>query len=228
MQKSNGYVLFENDSIVCIVTGFTRTSENEKTGAMLQSWILVKETNPVDAIFRGLDDKVCGNCPLRGELGKGRKCYVNLATAPYQIYKSWKSGLYPILTDFTLFKGKTLRLGSYGDPVVVPLEVWQQAIANVDGHTGYTHQWRTNPRFGAVVMASCDSAVDQIEASSQGWRTFRIKTPGQPLFADEISCPASEEGGRKTQCNRCQLCNGAGKARNVAINAHGTLKSHFE
>lgn len=225
----NGMVLWQDDNRVCIITGFSRWSENEKTGPMLQSWILAKQMDPFKAAMEGKDELVCGNCPLRGDHGKGRLCYVNLATAPHHVWHAWKRGDYPWLSDMSLFKGRTLRLGSYGDPVVVPVDYWLNTISHCDGHTGYSHQWRDHPSYRSFLMASCDSAAEQIDATSQGWRTFRVKREWQPKFVDEVVCPASEEGGRKTNCHNCRLCSGSStKAKSVVINAHGRMAAYFE
>lgn len=227
MRTPNGYVFYEDDKRICIITGFSRWSENEKTGPMLQSWMLVKEVNPVRAMSEGLDELVCYNCALRGINGKDSLCYVNKATAPYQVWMAWKRGEYPMLTDYTLFTGRTLRLGAYGEPVVVPLEEWNKVLPHCSGWTGYTHQYREHPEFKPILMASCDSAEEQINAAAMGWRTFRVKREWQPRFSDGVVCPASEEGGKRTNCHNCQLCNGAGKAKNVVIDSHGRMKEHF-
>ena len=45
---------------------------------------------------------------------------------------------------------------------------------------------------------------------------------------NEVTCPASEEGGRKTTCEKCALCAGAGKvAKSIIIRPHGSGKKHF-
>jgi len=43
----NGVVIYENEHIVSIITGFLKPSSNTKTDQMLQQWILVKAFHPV-------------------------------------------------------------------------------------------------------------------------------------------------------------------------------------
>ena len=74
-------------------------------------------------------------------------------------------------------------------------------------------------------MASVDTFEDAMEAWAKGWRTFRMGFDKQD---NEVPCPASEEGGRKTTCEKCALCAGASKiAKSVIIQPHGTGKKHF-
>lgn len=227
-RNPNGFILWEDEKIVWVITGFNRWSENPKTGPMLQTYGMVKEMHPPAAMARGLDTLICGDCPMKGENGIGRMCYVNKATAPYNIWQYWKADTYPPLTDLSLLRGRTLRLGSEGDPTTVPIDRWMELIGKCDGHTGYTHQWRKHSEFKPIIMASCDSVADQTEASAQGWRTFRIKREEYPVMKDEVVCPASEEAGHKTTCRSCQLCSGTRtKAKNVVINAHGRMRKHF-
>ena len=64
--NTNGAIFYENDSIVGIITGLAHSSHNTKTGAMLQTWILVKNVNPIEAVNTGADELVCGDCKHRG------------------------------------------------------------------------------------------------------------------------------------------------------------------
>lgn len=215
-RKPTGYILWRGNGIVVIATGFARKSANKKTGNMIQTWILVDDTDPVNAVRSGHDVKVCGNCPLRGI------CYVDKGKAPLSVYKKFRAGGYPSLLDHSVFNGRKTRIGSYGDPAFVPVSVWQSVVRNSDGHTGYSHQWRTSPQLRELVMASVETMHDQIDATRQGWRTFRVRKAGQARFADEIQCPASDESGNKTTCEKCRLCSGTSKrAKSIVINAHG-------
>lgn len=142
--KPNGYVLEETTSRVVIATGFGRASANPKTGDMIQVWILARGVSPVDAVRMGLDDVVCGDCALRGEVGnpKSRTCYVKVWQAPLSIWNAWKRGKYPKLRDWSVFNGRVVRLGAYGDPAFISGMTIENILRYADGHTGYTHQWR--------------------------------------------------------------------------------------
>jgi hypothetical protein len=76
-------------------------------------------------------------------------------------------------------------------------------------------------------MASVDTVEEAHAAWLGGWRTFRIRAPQDPLLALdrtplECVCPASDEAGHRTTCERCQLCRGTDRpARSIAIVVHG-------
>jgi hypothetical protein len=232
----NGRILWEGVSpidgapIVCILTGLADRSANEKTGGMLQTWILRQDVAPHHAIAAGLDFSVCGNCPHRqwskvdGELIRAQgSCYVRAYQAPYAVWNCYRngSGYAPIGNDWHLLAGSALRLGSYGDPAMVPTAIWLQAIGAAETHTGYTHQWRQPfaQSLCGIVQASCDGMADYLEATAHGWRTFLVKPAGTPDPAGLVHCAASKERGAKTTCAACHLCDGA--SANVVIDAHG-------
>jgi len=122
-------------------------------------------------------------------------------------------------------KGRTVRLGTYGDPAAVPVHVWEALTRHASGHTGYTHQWRKPMAapLRALVMASADSESDAIDARAAGWRYIRVSMPGDaPRLVGESVCPASAEAGRKLTCAQCLACSGAnGRRGSITIAAHG-------
>ena len=224
----NGPSQLNGDAIRSVITGTKIKSKNDKTGDMAQMWIMVSAERPTDAAKTGADSAVCGECPHRPLLAKINNvapCYVNLGQAPNGVYRSEYPNGVPTIK-------KPLRLGAYGEPTALPFELVQDAVNNADGHTGYTHQWRTcDPRFKTLLMASVDSIEEQIEAQAQGWRTFRVRKNSnsdrrlashlRKTLANEISCPASKEAGFRTQCADCRLCAGTSRdAKNIVINAH--------
>jgi len=241
---SQGYVVFETDAIVAIATGFVKPSKNAKTGPMIQIWILVKEEDPIAAVRSGNDHKVCFTCPYRNQeilvhpykrkpeitqVKVERKCYVGLEKAPLAVWKCWRAGGYPTLTDYSVFRGRPVRFGAYGEPTKIPFTI-VKAIAQeaklphpVTGKpglfTGYTHTWR-NPLFQPYkefFMASTSDA-DYAEAKSAGWRAFAVS---ETALQGAITCPASKEAGQRTQCFKCGLCAGNSRpAKNITIMAH--------
>src|ERR1035437_1299653 len=67
---------FNGKEIVVIATFRSR---NEKTGSMIQVWILSAHEKPTDAATGGRDVTTCGPCPLRNRSSGGLGlCYVNL------------------------------------------------------------------------------------------------------------------------------------------------------
>jgi hypothetical protein len=221
----NGFILHEDSQRVIIATGFSSPSDNQKTGDMIQIWILVRSMDPVRAIKEGLDRLICGSCVHRGDgHGKGRSCYVNVGQAPLGIYRAWKAGAYLPLPSVSVFAGRKVRFGAYGDPTWIPLSL-ALAIAGVSsGHTGYTHQWRKPSLQGwrSLLMASVDSVAELVIARSLGWSTFRVGSEASP---GESLC-ASERIG--TPCMDCLLCAGSRNGlESVHIPPHGTGARHF-
>lgn len=213
------------DPIVLIVTG---RSANEKTGPMRQTWLLLRDIGPFDAVKQGRDAAICGGCVHRGgTAGRGRTCYVSLFTGPLQIWRTFQAGRYPVLAldrGAAELAGEHVRVTAYGDPALLPFGVWTALLARTAGIVGYTHQWRScDPRFARFCMASVDSPAEQALARSLGWRTFRVRHPHEPVDTErEFICPASDEAGHRTTCQRCRLCRGTSSpAKSVAILAHG-------
>lgn len=240
MSKPNGYVFYRGPSlldgapIIAIMTGFATSSANEKTGALLQTWILREDINPIAAASIGADVSICGNCRHRGVVIKGRNkrrsCYVRLDTAPNNIFKAYHRGRYPIVTPqelVAILGDRIVRGGSYGDPAAVPyVTVWQVIMPAIK--TAYTHQWKRFPELASFCMASVDNTAEKVEAKFLGYRTFRVRGEDEPLELLEIACPASKESGHKTTCIDCKLCGGARvHAKDITIIAHGARASAF-
>lgn len=225
---------FDGKPIVAIVTGLKRNSLNPKTGKMAQLWILRDRIDPMKALKSGGDFSICGDCNLRGERGAQRACYVNVGRAPNGIWKALKRGNIPKQTPFEVgnwLKDNKLRLrlGAYGEPTALPIDVLTQLVYGTRW-TGYTHQWRTQPEYRGLLMASCDSEQDYLDARMAGWRTFRMRAFGGKLMPTEIICPASEEGLHRSTCERCVLCDGKqhddDRRRDIVIQAHGIGKTY--
>lgn len=234
-----GPSMIDGSPIVVIVTD---ASKNAKTGPMLQTWILRQDIAPHLAIKSGDDASICGDCPHRGEWDDAlqkwtskRTCYVKTFQAPLSVWKRYQRDGYEAVTDDAvriaeLGEGRMVRLGSYGDPMAVPLHVWESLTSRAVAWTGYTHQWHQMfmafdepARWQSLVMASADSGDDAASAIEQGWRYFRVMDKGEnPATSLEVRCPASKEAGVKSSCAACKLCMGTtSKSRkSVAINIH--------
>jgi hypothetical protein len=225
-----GPSMIDGEEIVVIATGLRSASTNAKTGAMVQTWILRADLSPIDALRTGADKSICGGCQHRPKRHDGakyyeRSCYVNIATAPTGIFKKFARGGYPVIAPAdlpALFADLAVRMGSYGDPAAVPVQVWDLVTREARALTGYTHQWKS-ARLRDVTrycVASCDTEKDLAKARALGLGTFRVAPKGAPAMAGEIVCPASEEAGRLTDCASCLMCDGS-KRNNVVIQAHG-------
>ena len=137
----SGYTIHETENFVVIAT---MESENVKTGNMIQVWILNRQSSPVESVRNGSDSNVCFECPHRGNGFQKRTCYVNVAQGPNAVWRAYQNGKYPHLRieDYSdVFSGRRIRFGSYGDPVLIPIEKIRAMAQASDGWTGYTHQW---------------------------------------------------------------------------------------
>lgn len=230
----NGLILWEGPSridgskVVVIATGLSGRSANAKTGDMVQTWILRADRDPLEALRTGADVSICGGCIHRpqehdGEGWSGRSCYVNVAQAPLNVWRTWQRGRYARWDrDSARFRGRQVRLGSYGDPAAVPLDLWKDVLAEAAGWTGYTHQARSRRLRDVleVCQLSADSAADALAARDAGQGSFRVLRPGEQPLEFEIRCPASAEAGYRLTCQECQMCQGRGSPQ-IAIDAHG-------
>jgi hypothetical protein len=232
---------FDGERIVAVITGLDGSSENPKTGKLAQLWILPENELPSAAVKAGRDGCVCGRCPMRaaerrelGRLNPGMKlpaCYVTTNQAPDQVWRSVQGGTYPdasrdgaVMREVcdALVNGPVqgLRLGAYGDPGFVPLELLSMFARRMRAAgkacTGYTHQWaEISPDYRRFLMASASHPEERERARSMGWRVFRVRQEGEHIRQGERVCPASDEyaaahGGRKVSCAECGACHGTG------------------
>ncbi|NCW69401.1 MAG: hypothetical protein EBV86_12720 [Marivivens sp.] len=229
--NKNGRILYEGPSvldgkpIVVIAVGFTQRSKNDKTGGMIQTYILRQDVHPVLA-FRGDDQQsVCGSCPHY----LNKTCYVNWGQGPASVWKCYQRGGYaPIGNEWSLFNGAVVRFGSAGDPCAAPEHVWQPVLERSARRTGYTHQWREPHGQWAkgLLQASCDSPEEYQTAINSGWKPFFVLPVGYSIPAGAVHCAASAERGKKTTCEKCCLCDGS-KAP-VVIHGHGRAKKRIQ
>ena len=102
---------------------------NKKTGAMVQVYYLRTDMNPQEAISQGLDQSICGDCPLSWAQAKNGepRCYVLPFQAPSRVFEQWEAGKYPQLDALkpqqrqavmAIFNTVPVRLGAYGDLVL--------------------------------------------------------------------------------------------------------------
>ena len=235
-----GPSLFDGAPLIVLARGFRRFHKgraktavaNRKTGDVVSTVILRADLSPYAMLRTRRDGSTCGDCAMRPRGPRGgageRACYPHLGMLQNQ-WEAWRRGLYPdepIATLGQILRGQRMRFGSFGDPAMLPREVWELFAALSDGYTGYTHQWRWADRgLRKTMMASVDDPADKRAACALGYRTFRTLLPGEPLDADEISCPASAEAGHKSTCDACGLCDGSrgegDERKNIAIVRHG-------
>lgn len=229
MHKSNGpsgAVLYRGPSRINkkpIVTIMTFRSSNVKTGDIPQVWIMVEDLHPHDARSTGEDVRVCGGCIF----GQGKGCYVKPLELS-SIYRTYRAGRYGDVDAAVKFmrraQPKAIRIGAYGDPVSVPIEVWQSLAAMEPKAEiiGYTQMWRWPVAQGhkAFCMASTKSVAEAEHALRKGWRSFRVALPDDPAVPHlgEVICPATVN--EDATCENCRMCLG-GQGSNVMLTVHG-------
>lgn len=244
MANTNSLIVYEGPStidgapIVVILTGLDQSSANEKTGNLVQSFIIRSDVEPHQALKTGDDASVCGLCPHRPLIVKmlakagvvSSPCYVRVSESVLSVFRAYRRGSYARASSIAqvaaALRGRKLRLGTYGDPAAAPVGLWQLLVSLSAGHVGYTHQWQAvgfdARAWSPLVMASADSAAEAAQATAMGMRYFRVSigVDKQPL---EVTCPASIEGGRKAQCSDCMICGGTSKAaRSIVIADHAS------
>lgn len=242
MSNTNSLIVYEGPSvidgkpIVVILTGLDQSSDNAKTGNLVQSFIIRADVEPHTALKTGDDASVCGLCPHRPLIARmleragipSSPCYVNVGKSVLAVFGAYRRGSYARATSVdqvaAALQGRRLRLGTYGDPAAAPVALWQALTSLASGHVGYSHQWQAVgfdvKAWAPLVMASADTADEAAQATAMGMRYFRVSI-GVDKAPLEVSCPASAEAGRKAQCSDCMLCGGTSKnARSIVIADH--------
>lgn len=213
----------------------TQNSKNPKTGDMVQLYILLKDIAPHEAFkaaknnLESEQSKVCSQCP---HLIDG-SCYVLWFQGPLSTWKKYKRGGHDNCK--LSLNGKNIRFGAAGNPTKIPVSKVETIAKQAYQWTGYAHDWLTcDPEYKRFFMASCDNVEEAKAAQTLGWRTFRVRKPGDTsLLPNEIVCPATQEkwdGEPKTDCAKCGLCSGiSGKGKcSVVVDAHGAKKTNFK
>lgn len=195
-------------------------------------WIMNMDVNPVDAVKDASDASVCGDCAHKPS--NNNSCYVNLGQAPLQVWKAYKRGSYSRYKNDngdTWRKDiyKPVRWGAYGDPAAIPTRLYRPR----KGDTSYTHQWQRFKGMRNNTMASVDTCVDRDIAVYSGWKTFRVQSDvySAALSTNEIYCPATPEGGNRSECSTCGLCNGRpnwSMSKSIVVKAHGNRASNIK
>ena len=177
--------------------------------------------------FFDLAASVCFDCPFRAYL----KCY----THKYKQCAGFLSMLKSIAREFKnvqeipsihllekkiveISNDKYIRFGAYGEPTLIPLGLVSGMVNASKSHTGYTHQWAKKPDYAAFFMASTHNESQANMAKKIGFRSF-IATDKK--LENAVICPASNEAGFKSTCEKCGLCSGERKGtKNIQILEH--------
>jgi len=113
------------------------------------------------------------------------------------------------------------RLGVYGEPITLPLNVMGELVRVSRSHTGYTHQWNkdTAGAYSKYLMASTHNTFETSIAESFGYRAFQSS---KKMDAKMPVCPASKEMNYKLTCIQCKACDGkaTNKTKSIFIHKH--------
>lgn len=185
------------------------------------------EVAPTLKGFFALDAKNCFDCPFSMATGNGG-CY----THKFGQYRGFLGMIRSLVKEFgsveniprynhdiatnivMMSMNKYVRFGSYGEPSMHPLELVKNMTKVSRNWTGYTHQYFRKPEYAEFFMASVHNAK-QAETAMQkfNYRSF-IATDNVQGLEGTVQCPASKEGGFKSNCADCGLCSGtAGKGK---------------
>ena len=231
VKAGSGYIVYEGASrfdrkpIVAIIT---MNTTNEKTGNMAQLWILRSDIEPHQAIKTGDDQSICGGCIHRHHTGGA--CYVTVHQAPLAVYRAYKRGNYRAIDSSeykSIFGGKGLRFGAYGDPAMIPTSIVKGLSDAALFTTGYTHQWKIKRLQDTLeyVQASVDNLKEylQVKEIKPSAKSFRVVKNQTDLMPNEIECLADSHGLSCAQCKKCD-----GKTQDIAIMVHGFKAGKFK
>jgi hypothetical protein len=158
----------DNSPLVVVATKFNAASKNDKTGEMVQTYIL-PDPHAAGIVVNGstpakINDwlratgavSICGDCPhawkysAKAQGYEKGACYVREYQSPAAVLGAIARGSYPEAgVDFPaewvpmLAAGLAVRLGSYGDPAAAEPQPLIDLVSRAKTRTGYTHMWKS-------------------------------------------------------------------------------------
>ncbi len=239
MFNKNIEYIFHHRGIVHVLQ--TRPSTNSKLGiGMIMQTYHFSLSQVVDLDFTQDKDN-CRDCPMSYNQngGKSGKCYthtfqhrmglmsmlrrLNKLYLLGKIVKLDKDAFNLYLLQSRAARPTLLRLGSYGEAALLPLNIVGKLVRCAEIWTAYSHLW-TKPEYkgySKYFMASTHGYFETLVANSLGFRAFEsAKTQDVTKMA---MCPAAKEfSGNKKTCIECGACNGTHKQKtnNIFIKTH--------
>ena len=245
-KKSNGFVIYDGPSLLDptknVVVILIKKSGNSKTANTMQTFVVMRDIDPREANKSGQDYAICGACPHKGiptddpnvKLAKERTCYVVIGQSVLGVWRAYHRGAYPKINLNELeeiTRGRIVRLGTYGDPSVIPSMVWDSLTMHAKGSVGYTHQLEQSNADVRTdqCMISADSLSEAKRAWDKGMRTFRIVKDISEIQSNEIQCPETIKTlTKKVTCETCMLCDPKAKTtKSIAMPVHGSGQKYF-
>lgn len=205
-KTSNSFVI-EYSWFYLVFTCVTKTSENDKTGNMIQSYLIDKERINEKRVY----GTHCEKCNIVD------KCYVqhdkvSVRGALKKLIGNQNTSYHFVTLDQALtylqISNKKLRMGSYGDPSALPLSDLEKIKKAVKGRmTSYTHFWREIPtQYRRYCMASVETPSDRLLAESLGYRCYVVTKDDEEVDTSLVICPNYTHN---VTCDDCMLCDGA-------------------
>lgn len=235
MSKPNNAILlatvegFDGGEVYVFATGLHSPSQNRKVGPSVEVWSVpatfLTDLKSQTHVCRIGDDGE--GCPLVPKtIGGNGGCYVTKMPI-YDMVRAIKAReTKPWSGDTEVFRGKFVRFGAWGEPVLCPLPIVERIVSVARGHSGYTHLWamKEYQSYKRYFMASVHDEQQARRAHSLGWRYYSSsrKLIDPSLFpVKTIVCPYETRG---IQCASCGLCDGAGRNSTISIQipAHGS------
>lgn len=174
--------------------------------------------------FFSKDGDVCLDCPyamsngaeLKGCYTHKRMQYSGMISQLRSIgakYKSWDN--IPMIDEVreclvvAMSAGRYVRFGTYGEPVMMPVDLVRRMTNVSKTWSGYTHQWNKPWAYDYrdFFMASTHNTAQTNTAEMMGWRAF-MDDSTHTKHDGMVNCPASSEAGYKSTCSKCALCSG--------------------
>jgi len=218
--KRHNSMVVEYSTFYLVFTCIVKPSANDKTGEMIQTYLIDKETISDSKVFGAK----CGDCPLV-DVCYVQKDKLSVRAALKRLIDGESTAYVWSTLDEVLaaISGREVRFGTYGDPSVIPLDDMARIVDAVSKWTGYSHFWREiNPLYAQYLMASVEDIHGELEALSAGYRPFRVMLDSDeaPEVSDNaIECPHYTRG---VQCIDCGLCAGQKvKAAPIYVWQHG-------
>lgn len=225
--------IFKHEGVIHVIQ--CKPSENTKIGIfslVIQTYHISEEQL---SDFSN-DQLNCLDCPYSYNMNEGKSggCYTHKGLQGVGI-KSMVRRLSKLNIDpfdstsfnsyiqkIAKFPIQLCRLGAYGEPCLLPLNVIEALIKTSKTHTGYTHQWNKEEYkdYSKYLMASTHNSFETSIANDMGFRAFESNKVKEKTVA---ICPASKEfKGNKKTCVECAACCGtvSSKKSNIFIYKH--------
>ena len=226
LRKRNKRIVFQYGEVIHVITrGYSGNMKITNLREIVQTYhfsveqLKAAQSSTKMKEFFSLSGSVCLDCPLQNGGCYTHKYpqFMGFTSLLRAIHPGEIKTLQEVFDDVVkLCRGQYVRFGTFGEPVLLGLELVSAMCAAAKSWTGYTHQWAKNPGFAPYFHASVETIGSAFLAEANGFKYYLATTEQLPGV---VVCPASKESGRKTVCSSCKLCRGA-SGKNIQIKFH--------